>query len=385
MKRFTDEDAQGEYDKYSQNVKIEDIADIISKQASIMEKIKGPLEKFVDDIKLLFSMVKDYFSGNYKEIPWTSIAGIVGALAYVFVPTDLIPDFIPFLGYIDDAGVVGLCLGAIHSDLQKYSVWKQSAGLQQAALPMTETPAVHSEVVEPLAIEYLDDSRAEALQQTTQAVLAATSPGTLTEKKLDTEKPKIEDIQALHRELEKVRNKFSDAAYQLEKNTRDAAQIGFDLMLQEAEKIEKDTGIMLDTNGMKQRFDRISVQITGSVVDVINKRVSLGDAECTEILAKKSLDEREECLTAFLRKTAVESIRTMQERIEDVMWDALVVMSSIIASKIDDKKQQLQFAVSEYAAMQKALSESEIMAKATQYKEEISELNDFVHFAATLS
>ena len=77
------------------------------------------------DIKILFSMIGDYWDGTYREIPWTTVASAVAGLAYVLSPIDLIPDFIPVIGLVDDALVIGLVLAAIDSDLQSYVAWKK--------------------------------------------------------------------------------------------------------------------------------------------------------------------------------------------------------------------------------------------------------------------
>lgn len=124
--RFTEKDIQSEFDKRSKRVTQEDVDKIFQKRKEIEDKFSsnGPLGKFWSDLKLLFELVNDYRKGEYREIPWTSIAAIIGALLYVLSPIDLIPDFIPVIGLLDDAAVVALCLRAIDGDLQAYKKWK---------------------------------------------------------------------------------------------------------------------------------------------------------------------------------------------------------------------------------------------------------------------
>lgn len=123
---FTEKDIQNEFDKRSKRVTQEDIDKIFQKRKEIEDKFSGngPLGKFWSDLKLLFELVNDYRKGVYREIPWASIAAIVAALLYVLSPIDLIPDFIPGFGLVDDAAVVTLCLKAIIGDLQAYKRWK---------------------------------------------------------------------------------------------------------------------------------------------------------------------------------------------------------------------------------------------------------------------
>ena len=53
------------------------------------------------DLKTFFRIIAAYISGEYQEIPWKSLLRIVLAVVYFVVPVDAIPDFIPFVGYID--------------------------------------------------------------------------------------------------------------------------------------------------------------------------------------------------------------------------------------------------------------------------------------------
>ena len=89
-------------------------------------KHKNQLEKVWDYLQLFFSIVKDYINGSYKEIPLTTIVSIVASLLYLISPIDFIPDFIPGIGLIDDAFVIGLVISSATNDLDKYKEWKES-------------------------------------------------------------------------------------------------------------------------------------------------------------------------------------------------------------------------------------------------------------------
>ena len=112
--------------KRAEKVSEADVESVISKQQEIQDKFKtgGPLGRYIEDVKLLFAVLKDYWKKEYREIPWGSIAAIVAALLYVFSPIDFIPDFIPGIGLVDDALIVAACLSLVESDLQAYKKWK---------------------------------------------------------------------------------------------------------------------------------------------------------------------------------------------------------------------------------------------------------------------
>jgi uncharacterized membrane protein YkvA (DUF1232 family) len=42
----------------------------------------------------------------------------------VLNPLDLIPDFLPLVGQIDDAAVIAACLLMVRQDLHRYKKWK---------------------------------------------------------------------------------------------------------------------------------------------------------------------------------------------------------------------------------------------------------------------
>jgi uncharacterized membrane protein YkvA (DUF1232 family) len=46
---------------------------------------------------------------------------LLGAIAYVLVPFDAIPDTIPLLGWLDDVGFLSLAVGAVWRDVKRHS------------------------------------------------------------------------------------------------------------------------------------------------------------------------------------------------------------------------------------------------------------------------
>ena len=126
---ISEAEANDELKKRAGRITEEDLENVISKREKIERLFfsKGPLQKFISEVKTLFSLIKDYYNGNYREIPWWSIAAVVAALIYVLSPVDLIPDFIPIIGYVDDAAVVAACLSLIRKDLEAYLLWKSDS------------------------------------------------------------------------------------------------------------------------------------------------------------------------------------------------------------------------------------------------------------------
>lgn len=120
-------DTNNDENKNTDKMSDADLEYIINEEDKLKAKLQdnSHLERFTKDLMLLFGLVKDYYQGNYKDIPYKAISATVVGLLYVLNPIDVIPDFIPFIGYIDDALVITFCLKLVEKDLQKYQAWKK--------------------------------------------------------------------------------------------------------------------------------------------------------------------------------------------------------------------------------------------------------------------
>ncbi len=133
---MNEQEAKEKLESSSRKVTDEDIQRVLDKEQVIEDKVQksGTLRKYFNVVKSMYGLVKAYWKGEYREIPWFTVAAIVTALLYVFNPLDVLPDVIPFLGLTDDALILAVCLKLVQQDLDDYEAWRAgnaSTGTEQ--------------------------------------------------------------------------------------------------------------------------------------------------------------------------------------------------------------------------------------------------------------
>jgi len=76
-------------------------------------------------IRGFFRMLRAMIDRRYRTIPWKPIGLAAALLIYVFSPVDLIPDYIPFLGVIDDLVLLGFFLRALQKEIRRFLEWEK--------------------------------------------------------------------------------------------------------------------------------------------------------------------------------------------------------------------------------------------------------------------
>jgi uncharacterized membrane protein YkvA (DUF1232 family) len=105
----------------------DDTKTVLDHEDDILKKCtSGSLAKFLEDIKTMCAMVKAWVKKDYQGIPIKTIGMVTLTLLYVFSPLDLISDYIPGVGLLDDASIVGLCIAVIKSDLEAFKAWAKA-------------------------------------------------------------------------------------------------------------------------------------------------------------------------------------------------------------------------------------------------------------------
>mgnify|MGYP003691353869 CR=1 FL=1 len=88
-------------------------------------KQKKNLKSVWVDIQTLFRLVHSWIKGEYKEVPWKTIMYATAAVLYFVNPLDVIPDFIPISGYLDDIIVISFVIRSLKTDLDKFNHWEK--------------------------------------------------------------------------------------------------------------------------------------------------------------------------------------------------------------------------------------------------------------------
>ena len=77
-----------------------------------------------ETLQSLFRLIKLSASGEYTGVPSSTVIAAVAVLIYFLSPIDLIPDFIPVIGLLDDMALVAWFSTSIKHELDKFHEWE---------------------------------------------------------------------------------------------------------------------------------------------------------------------------------------------------------------------------------------------------------------------
>ncbi|MEE9613926.1 MAG: DUF1232 domain-containing protein [Thermodesulfobacteriota bacterium] len=89
------------------------------------DRHKTALVKVRAELGALFRLLKAWARGDYREVPWKSIVLAAAAIIYFLNPFDIVPDWIPLVGYMDDATVIGFVAASIKKDIDRFLEWEK--------------------------------------------------------------------------------------------------------------------------------------------------------------------------------------------------------------------------------------------------------------------
>ena len=89
---------------------------------------KAPFAELWTYLQAMLRLIRAYYRGDYRNIRFANLVVIIGAIIYVLDPLDLIPDWIPGVGFLDDATVVAFAVQKTREALDDFKNWESGAG-----------------------------------------------------------------------------------------------------------------------------------------------------------------------------------------------------------------------------------------------------------------
>lgn len=77
-------------------------------------------------VEVFIRMVKAHLNKSYSGLSNRSVGLLVLGLLYFALPLDLVPDFIPFVGYVDDITVLLTVFKSLQTDIALFLEWEKS-------------------------------------------------------------------------------------------------------------------------------------------------------------------------------------------------------------------------------------------------------------------
>lgn len=129
-----------------------------------------------DTLQTLFRLIRSSMSGEYTGVPGTTVAAAVAVLIYFLSPIDLIPDFIPVLGLLDDVALVAWFSTTLKGELDRFHEWETTRPALAAS-----SDSSHKAAAEQAASSMASTSAPKATEQPKPAAESAKQHGTTTD------------------------------------------------------------------------------------------------------------------------------------------------------------------------------------------------------------
>jgi uncharacterized membrane protein YkvA (DUF1232 family) len=96
------------------------------KKASEKKDIGSIAHEAWETMQTLFRLIRASIAGEYTGLPTTTVVAAVAVTIYFMSPIDLIPDFIPVLGLLDDVALVAWFGATIKEEMDRFTEWEKT-------------------------------------------------------------------------------------------------------------------------------------------------------------------------------------------------------------------------------------------------------------------
>ena len=88
--------------------------------------LKGMATGLVESVQRLVRLVKAYAGGTYRGVDKSNMVLVVAAILYFLSPIDIIPDYIPVVGLLDDITLITWIITTLGEELDRFEAYEDS-------------------------------------------------------------------------------------------------------------------------------------------------------------------------------------------------------------------------------------------------------------------
>jgi uncharacterized membrane protein YkvA (DUF1232 family) len=86
---------------------------------------QDPFRAIANDVRDAMRLLVAWAKRSYDGVSWGALVLLVGALSYFVLPTDLVPDLLPGVGFIDDVTVISTAIQSVRTELDRFRDWEE--------------------------------------------------------------------------------------------------------------------------------------------------------------------------------------------------------------------------------------------------------------------
>lgn len=108
---------------------------VLNEVANKLASKEGGSNKFKQLFDVAYTvvrLVRNYVSGNYRQIETSTIVSALGVLLYTLSPVDIVPDFIPVVGFLDDLALLSWFVEKFQAEIVRFREWESTHAAEEA-------------------------------------------------------------------------------------------------------------------------------------------------------------------------------------------------------------------------------------------------------------
>jgi uncharacterized membrane protein YkvA (DUF1232 family) len=87
---------------------------------------RAPFNELWTYLQAMLRLIRAYYRGEYRDVKIANLILIIAAIIYLLDPWDLIPDWIPGLGFVDDATILAFAVQKTRQALDDFTDWEST-------------------------------------------------------------------------------------------------------------------------------------------------------------------------------------------------------------------------------------------------------------------